>query len=172
MNGRVEALWLKPVRRQPMKSVDRVTLVANRGIVGNANQNGRRQVTIISQENWRATEERLGISIDPAVRRANIMVSGIDLENSRGKQLRIAGCLIDIWGETRPCTVMDDAQPGLQEALRPEWSGGVFGVIVEGGELCLGDPVELLPEPEESTLRAALRRISQRALGEVEGSRE
>src|SRR5688572_13144787 len=158
MNGRVEALWLKPVRRQPMKPVERVTLVANRGIAGNANQNGRRQVTIISQENWRATEERLGFAIDPTVRRANIMVSGIELTNSRGKQLRIGGCLIDIWGETRPCSLMDDAQPDLQEALRPEWSGGVFGVILEGGELSIGDPVELLPEPVDSALRAALRR--------------
>ncbi len=160
MSGRVEALWLKPVRRQPMKSVERATLVSNRGIVGNANQNGRRQVTIISQENWRATEQRLGISIDPAVRRANIMVSGIDLADSRGKQLRIGSCLIDIWGETRPCTLMDAAQPGLQEALRPEWSGGVFGVILEGGEASVGDPVELLLEPADSALRTALLRPS------------
>jgi MOSC domain-containing protein YiiM len=145
-----------------MKSVERMTLIANRGIVGNANQNGRRQVTLISQENWRATEQRLGLAIDPAVRRANIMISGIDLADSRGKQLRIADCLIDIWGETRPCTLMDAAHDGLQEALRPEWSGGVFGVVLEGGEVGLGDAVELLPEPEESALRAALLAATSR----------
>lgn len=144
-----------------MKSVQRMTLVASRGIVGNADQNGRRQVTIISLENWRATEQRLGIAIDPAVRRANIMISGIDLANTRGKQLRIADGLVDIWGETRPCTLMDAAHDGLQEALRPEWSGGVFGVILEGGDIGIGDAVELLPEPADSALRAALQRADR-----------
>jgi MOSC domain-containing protein YiiM len=158
MSGRVEAIWLKPVRRQPMKAVDRATLVANRGMVGNANQNGRRQVTIITKEQWRAAEERLGLPVDPASRRANIMISGIDLSDSRAKQLRIGECLIDIWGETRPCERMDAAEDGLQDALRPDWSGGVFGVILEGGEIAVGDEVELLPEPEDSALRAALRK--------------
>jgi MOSC domain-containing protein YiiM len=144
VSGRVEAIWLKPVRRGPMKPVTAATLVTNRGIVGNANQNGRRQVTIISQERWQAVEQRLGTPVDPSTRRANLMISGIDLENSRGMHLRVGACLIDIWGETRPCQLMDEQKPGLQDALRPEWGGGVFGVILAGGEIRVGDPVQLI----------------------------
>ncbi|MGH7462740.1 MAG: MOSC domain-containing protein, partial [Longimicrobiales bacterium] len=138
--------WLKPVRKRPMKPVDSATLVANRGVLGSADQNGRRQVTIISQECWRAVQHALGHDVDPSLRRANLLVSGIDLTRSRGKRLRVGPCLIEIWGETRPCLLMDEGHPGLQDALRPDWSGGVFGVILEGGDIHVGDAVVLLPE--------------------------
>lgn len=141
--GKLEAIWLKPMRRRPMKPVEAATLLANRGIVGNANQNGRRQVTIISLEQWRAAEASLGTPADPALRRANLMVSGIDLAKTRGKLLMIGSCTIEVWGETRPCRTMDEGLPGLQEALRPDWGGGVFGIIVKGGVIHVGDPVEL-----------------------------
>jgi MOSC domain-containing protein YiiM len=145
--GRVEAIWLKPVRRKPLKAVTSATLVANRGVLGSADQNGRRQITIISQEQWREVERKLGGAVDPAFRRANLMVSGIDLVNTRGRLLRVGPALIDIWGETRPCRLMDEQFAGLQEALRADWGGGVFGVILEGGEVSVGDPVELLAGP-------------------------
>jgi MOSC domain-containing protein YiiM len=130
-----------------MKPVESATLVANRGLLGSADQNGRRQVTIISEEHWQRVQETLGSAVDPALRRANLMVSGIDLVNSRGRLLRVGGGLIDIWGETRPCRLMDESFAGLQEALRPDWGGGVFGVILEGSDVHVGDAVELLPGP-------------------------
>jgi MOSC domain-containing protein YiiM len=145
--GKLEAIWLKPVRKRAMKPVETATLVTNRGLLGNANQNGRRQVTIISQERWLEVERRLGHSADPALRRANLMVSGIELANTRGKLLRIGPALLEIWGETRPCRLMEETLPGLQSALYDDWSGGVFGIILEGGDIQVGDPVELLAGP-------------------------
>ena len=129
-----------------MKPVPSATLVANRGVLGSADQNGRRQITIISQERWQSVEDRLGQTVDPGLRRANLMISGIDLNSTRGQRLRIGPCLVEISGQTLPCKRMDDAHAGLQEALRPDWSGGVFGIILEGGEVHIGDPVHLLPD--------------------------
>src|SRR5262245_41019701 len=106
--GRVEAIWLKPVRRHPMQPVPSATLVANRGLRGSADQNGRRQITIISQERWNDVQEKLGATLDPSLRRANLMVSGIDLLSSRGKRLRIGPALVEIWGETKPCRLMEE----------------------------------------------------------------
>ena len=148
--GKLDAIWLKPQRRRPMKPVESAVLVENRGIVGNANQNGRRQVTVISRERWDAVRQQLGIEVDASARRANLMVSGIDLENTRGMLLRVGTALIEIWGETRPCWQMDEADAGLQDALRPHWGGGVFGTILEGGEIRLGDAVTLLPAPPDA----------------------
>ena len=73
-----------------MKPVTSATLVANRGLLGSADQNGRRQVTIISQERWKEVERQLGSGVDPAFRRANLMISGIDLVNSRVMDLQDA----------------------------------------------------------------------------------
>jgi MOSC domain-containing protein YiiM len=144
MNGKLEAIWLKPRRKQPMRPVSSAALVANRGLRGSADQNGRRQVTVITLERWREVEDRLGQQADPALRRANLMISGIDLANSRGKILRIGLAKVEIWGETRPCRLMEDSLPGLQEALKPDWAGGVFGIILESGEIQVGDSVELI----------------------------
>ena len=129
-----------------MKPVSSATLVTNRGVLGSADQNGRRQVTIISQERWLAVQDKLEHPVDPALRRANLMISGVDLTNTRGQRLRIGSCLVEIWGQTRPCNLMNDAHDGLQDALRADWGGGVFGIILEGGDIRIGDPIQLLPE--------------------------
>lgn len=145
--GTLEAIWLKPQHKRPMRPVGSAVLVTNRGIRGNANQNGRRQITLISRERWREVEQRLGRQIDPALRRANLMVSGVELADSPGQLLRVGTALIEIRGETRPCQLLDETMHGLFDALRANWGGGVFGVILEGGEVRVGDAVEFFAGP-------------------------
>ena len=88
------------------------------------------------------------MTLDPVVRRANVMVSGIDLEASKGQVLRLGASSILIRGETRPCNIMEAACPGLREALQPHWRGGVYGEVVEGGQVRVGDAVEWEESPE------------------------
>ena len=55
---------------------------------------------------------------------------------------------IEVKGETRPCELMDDdGRTGLQAALRPQRRGGVYGQILHGGEIRVGDGIALLPLP-------------------------
>ena len=143
MPGRLEAIWIKRVRRGPMDAVVRATLQAGRGIAGNADQGGRRQVTIMDREAWdEALAHAGGAAVDPGFRRANLLVSGLSLERSRGQTLRIGVCALRINGETRPCERMDEAQPGLRLALGTGWRGGVFAEVLSGGDIQLGDRVE------------------------------
>lgn len=137
----IAALWLKRFKRGPMAPVDSAQLVAGRGLVGNANQGGKRQITIIDEAAWREATTDVGVEVDPSKRRANVMLRGLDLEKSRGKLLRMGECLVRIYGETRPCEQMEEAQPGLRKALDPHWRAGAYGEIVEGGTVRVGDPV-------------------------------
>jgi MOSC domain-containing protein YiiM len=139
--GRVEAIWLKRMKRGPMDPVTSASLEAGRGLAGNANRGGRRQVTIISRERWEAICQALGDRVDPSVRRANVMVSGIELARSRGRVLTIGAARLRINGETRPCWQMEEAHAGLQTAMDPEWGGGAFADVLEGGEINVGDAV-------------------------------
>ena len=139
--GRVRAIWLKRFKRGPMDPHETATLVPGRGLAGNANQGGRRQVTVISEESWADALAALGEQVDPGARRANLMVSGVELAQTRGQILRVGRCRLRIWSECVPCERMDEARPGLRAALRPDWRGGACAEILEGGEIRVGDPV-------------------------------
>lgn len=139
--GAVERIWIKRSKRGPMDPRPSAVLRANRGIVGNANQGGRRQVTILSAEQWEAHMHALDASADPSTRRANVLVRGIELANSRGRVLRIGNVRIQVAGETKPCHQMDEALPGLQAVMRPQWGGGAFGIVLDDGEISIGDAV-------------------------------
>ena len=144
MDGSIAAIWIKRARRGKMDPVGSAELVAGRGVEGNADRGGKRQITIISESSWDEALEEVGVAVDPAARRANVMLRGIDLENSRGRLLRLGGAVIRVYGETRPCERMEEAQAGLRAALRPHWRGGVFGEIIEGGAIHVGDPASFL----------------------------
>ena len=122
-----------------MDPVSRALLEPGRGLRGNANRGGRRQVTVISAERWDEMMATLGASLSPARRRANLLVSGLDLERTRGRLLRIGPALLRVNGETRPCEQMEEAVTGLQAVMAERWGGGVFAEVVEGGEIAVGD---------------------------------
>ena len=116
-------------------------LEPGRGLVGNADRGGRRQVTLLSEERWSELMQEVGASLGPDARRANLIISGINLENTRGRVVRIGSCRLRIGGETRPCEQMEAAAPGLQKAMRERWGGGVFAEVLDGGPVSVGDVV-------------------------------
>lgn len=140
--GRLEAIWIKPAKGSPMEPRARAQLRTGKGLVGNRNQGGRRQVTIIERERWDDMMEELGIALDPSERRANLMTCGISLAHTHQRVLRIGACRLRVLGETRPCEVMDKAYPGLQKSMEPDWRGGAFAEILDDGEISVGDRVE------------------------------
>jgi MOSC domain-containing protein YiiM len=143
--GKVERIWSKRAHRGPMDPVEQATLEAGRGLVGSANYGGRRHITIISAERWAELTAVLGTDVEPSVRRANLLVSGIDLFESRNKTLRVGSCRLVIGGETRPCERMEEAHPGLQDAMRSRWGGGAWATVETGGEIRPGDAISWEP---------------------------
>jgi MOSC domain-containing protein YiiM len=140
--GRVEAIWVKRAHRGPMDPVADAQLIAGHGMAGSVDRSRRRQVTILTREAWDACMVELDAAIDPSARRANILVSGIDLAHTRGRILQIGDARLAIGGELTPCERMEEVFPGLQAALRPEWRGGAFAQVLGDGRVRVGDAVE------------------------------
>jgi len=139
--GKLCKIWIKRMKRGPMDPVDSAQLVAGRGLVGNANQGGRRQVTLIEQEVWEILMAQFESDLSPATRRANLMISGLELANSRGRILHVGACRIRIYGETKPCERMEEALAGLKDAMFDGWKGGAFGEVLDDGQIIVGDEV-------------------------------
>ena len=139
--GRLEAIWIKRAHRGKMDEATEATAIAGKGLEGNVDRSRRRQITVIEREVWDALMKELGADVPPSSRRANLMVSGVKLEETRGRTLRVGVVRLAIGGETTPCERMDEALPGLRAAMRPRWGGGVFAQVLDDGVIAVGDPV-------------------------------
>jgi MOSC domain-containing protein YiiM len=121
--------------------VERAELVleADQGVVGDYCHGKRRHVTVVFAQDWERAERELGRPVDPSGRRANVLVSGAGGLDYSGAAMRLGACLIEVHGETRPCARMEDAAAGLMKALEPGGRAGVWGRVIQGGIVRIGD---------------------------------
>lgn len=141
--GQVLGLLVRPGESVATTDVAELTLHEQQGAVGDHGQSARRQVTILGIEGWTAATRELGRDVPWQARRANVLVSGLDLRATIGRRVQLGPCLVEIQGETVPCKVMDEAAAGLRQALVADWRAGVYGTVVRGGVIRTGDPAQL-----------------------------
>lgn len=153
-SGRVEAIWIKRSFGGVMDPALEANLVAKKGIETDASfGRANRQVTVIEKEVFDRVSRSLP-NADRAMRRANLMVSGIRLAHSRNHVLTVGGVRILLRGETTPCERMDEQCPGLREALATDWGGGAHGIVLGDGLVRVGDRATL-EAPAHSPLESA-----------------
>ncbi len=94
-----------------------------------------------------------GFSVVPGAMGENITTSGVNLLGlPRGAWLRLGDeAIIEITGLRSPCKQIDAFQPGLLHAvLDRDTEGalvrksGVMGIVIAGGEVRPGDPIEII----------------------------
>lgn len=142
--GKLLEIFVYPERRAPAQPVTEVDAIQDLGLAGDHPRAGKRQVTLLSIEAWQETMGQLEADLPASTRRANLVVSGVDLPASMGKRIRIGDVVFQIEGETTPCDLMEEQKSGLRDALVPAMRGGVFGRVTTGGQLKPGLVVEVL----------------------------
>ena len=104
-----------------------------------------RQVTVLSLNQWQAACAQLNTELVWTIRRANLLIDGIEFDASFvGKQIKIGDLRMVITGETDPCSKMDKQHQGLRKALEPDWRGGVCCKVIADGRVKVGDIVEII----------------------------
>ena len=143
VQGTVLALALRPIKSTAMALCDTLTLSPDEGVIGDHGTSQRRQVTILDIASWNAACGEVDTSLPWTSRRANILVEDIDLQSLAGQTIRIGTALAKVMGEVVPCHVMDTAHPGLKDAMKSEWRGGVFAQIIQTGSVTIDDKITL-----------------------------
>ena len=140
--GKLIGIAIRKKSRAPMELLDTANISINRGIDGDfRGKHEKRQVTLLSKEDWENACTDLGIEMPWITRRANLLTKDISFKNTTGNHLQIGGIVLQVTGETQPCYRMDEAYNGLRNALTPDWRGGVLCVVVTGGKLQIGDSI-------------------------------
>lgn len=105
----------------------------------------KRQVTVLSLEQWQLACDEIKTQLSWTIRRANLLVDGITFSpNMVGQQIKIGQLILLITRETDPCPRMDAQHQGLTQALTPNWRGGVCCQVIAEGRVKIGDEVTIL----------------------------
>ncbi len=148
--GKVNWIGVRPGRRVPIKQLDEVE-IGEQGLVGDrygGSPNGKRMVTLIQAEHIAAVASILGEkSIDPALLRRNIVVSGINLQALKKNEFKIGEVVLFATGNCPPCSRMEEnLGPGGYNAMRGH--GGITATVVNGGVIRVGTSLSLISSPE------------------------
>jgi len=131
-------------------------LVKHRYLVRrDSTQPNLRQVHLIQQELFASLAEQ-GHVVEPGQLGENVTTRGTDLlALPTGTVLRLgADAVIELTGLRNPCAQIEEFQDGLMALLRFRDSegndvriAGVMGVVLAGGEIRPGDPIEIETPP-------------------------
>ncbi|NNE88520.1 MAG: MOSC domain-containing protein [Silicimonas sp.] len=142
--GRIEAIFVRPARKEPPVSVQSVEASAA-GLTGDHAREGMRAVTLIQAEHLPVIAALAHLdSVTAEDLRRNIVVSGLNLLAFRKHRLQLGDVVLDITGPCPPCSRMETVLGfGGYNAMRGH--GGVYAAVEQGGMLSIGDAVTNLP---------------------------
>ena len=137
--ARVAHLFRAPKKRLPMESLERATLIVEKGFEGcvHGRTATKRQVLLVDRETLDAMDLR------PGIIRENITTEGINVNGlPLGQRLRVGPALLEVAAACTPCDQLEKIRPGLRREIYGR--RGMLCRVVEGGDIRIGDSIEKL----------------------------
>ena len=146
--GEVFKLGITKNNNQPIKEVNSIEVMANKGIIGDRHfhdfNNPYNQLSLIESENIDEYNIKFELDIPYVNFRRNIVTKGIKLNDLIGKKLKIGNVELEVIDLCRPCrhlTEMLDQKNILKEFLR---KGGIRCQILSSFKIYVGDKIEII----------------------------
>jgi len=156
--GSVVSLFLHPGTEpgEPMAAVASARVVVGGGLAGDRFFQGEgsiakkrgpdREVTLIEAETIEALGREGKVVLGPEESRRNIVTRGIALNHLIGREFRVGSATLRGLRLCEPCKHLEEiTRPGVLMAILHR--GGLRAQVVEGGEVRVGDPIEVGPHP-------------------------
>ena len=141
-------LGIAAKNNQPIKEVNSIEVLANKGIVGDRHFNDfndpYNQLSLIESENIDEYNIKFGLDIPYINFRRNIITKGIQLNDLIGKKLQIGNVELEGLELCRPCrhlTEMLNQKNIIKEFMR---KGGLRCQILSSSKISIGDKINLL----------------------------
>lgn len=132
---------VRPANRQSMVRVTSSIAAVAGSLEGDHGSSRQRGITFLAVGDWCRVCAELETELPWYVRRANVLLDADSLVSLIGCRLHIGDLLLQVHCETEPCGRMDEIHAGLCEVLRPDCRAGVYGEVLQGGCLSVGDTV-------------------------------
>ena len=133
---------------QPIKEVNSIEVLANKGIVGDRHfhdfNDPYNQLSLIESENIDEYNIKFGLDIPYIDFRRNVVTKGIQLNELIGKKLKVGNVELEGIELCRPCkhlTEMLDQKNVIKEFMR---KGGLRCQILSSAKISTGDKINLL----------------------------
>jgi MOSC domain-containing protein YiiM len=147
--GTVSAIHVKAEQGAKPSAVTRVMAIAGKGLEGDRFaaieqlKKPEYQVTLIEEEAVNAIHAEQGLKLDPGESRRNITTRNIALNHLVGKEFRIGKARFRGIRLCEPCGYLEKVTgKPLRELLLHR--GGLRAIVLEGGEISVGDSIEAL----------------------------
>ena len=160
--GIVEHIHIARERGGPVEAVREVEAVKGRGLIGDRNalapgewddSHIGEELTLVEAEQIEHLEREAGIHLEPGESRRNLTTRGIALNDLVGRRFRVGEVVAEGVELCEPC---QDLQRMLgKPIIRPlVHRAGLRAMLVDGGMIRVGDPVEDLGRAEAITASA------------------
>lgn len=166
--GTIQAICISEKKGTGKKPVSQAVFAASWGIEGDAHAgHWHRQVSLLAAEDIEAFRQK-GVDVSNGDFGENIITSGIDLKSLEvGTRFQSGDVLLELTQIGKACHDHCAIYHAVGDCIMPRL--GIFAIVLKGGILKPGDPLEVIPADPTRPLTAAWITLSdQGAIGKRE----